>query len=336
MAGKKAPRRVTSADVARESGLSRATVSFVLNDKPNKSIPPATRERVLQAAARLGYTPYAPARTLRSGRSDIVVLVLPPWPQGPTVNDLVERAAEALTEAGYTLVTHVHSGGPDRLAAISVALAPAALVGLQPFSADELDGIRRIGTTKVFPPPESSADYDLAVTLWSRGVGRLQAEHLIARGHTRIAYALPDDPRLSGLARGRLEGVTQACAEAGLPFPVVSTVPLDTEAAARVVEAWRATASPSTAVCAYNDEIALAVLAGMRTAGLSAPADLAVIGADDITAARFAVPPLTTVAIDSGDVGADLARALLLALDGGGEDFVVNPRNIHVIERESV
>ncbi|MEU6744801.1 LacI family DNA-binding transcriptional regulator [Spirillospora sp. NPDC046719] len=336
MAGKRASRRVTSADVARESGLSRATVSFVLNDKPNKSIPPATRERVLQAAARLGYTPYAPARTLRSGRSDIVVLVLPPWPQGPTVSDLVERAAGVLTEAGYTLVTHVHSGGPDRLAAISVALAPAALVGLQPFSADELDGVHRAGTTKVFPPPESSAGYDPAATPWSRGVGRMQAEHLIARGHARIAFALPDDPRLSELARGRLEGVAQVCAEAGLPSPTVSTVPLDTEAAARVVEAWRDAAPPSTGVCAYNDEIALAVLAGMRAAGLSAPADLAVIGADDITAARFAVPPLTTVAIDSGDVGADLARALLRALDGDGEDFAVNPRNIHVIERESV
>ncbi|MBB2910266.1 DNA-binding LacI/PurR family transcriptional regulator [Streptosporangium becharense] len=343
MAGKRPARRVTSTDVARETGLSRATVSFVLNDTPNQSIPQATRERVLQAAARLGYTPYAPARTLRSGRSDVVVLVLPGWPQGPAMTEFVDRAAGVLTGAGLTLVTHVHSGDPGMLANLWAALTPAAVFGMRPFTSEEAEGMRRAGVTAVLPPPQSPPGHDLGSSLWVRGIGRVQAEHLIAKGHTRLAYALPDDPRLTDLGRGRAEGAARACADARLSPPVVSAVPADTSAAAEVLTAWRALPAPPTAVCAFNDEVALALLSGMRTLGLDAPADLAVVGADDILAARFAVPSLTTVAIDSGDLGARIAHALLRILDGDPADPaafpgvgpIPLPESVHVIERDS-
>src|SRR4051794_33842882 len=78
-------RRVTSADVARLAGVSRATVSYVHNDTPQQTISGPTRARVLDAAARLGYAPSAAARTLRTGRSDIVLCLLPDWPIGPEV-----------------------------------------------------------------------------------------------------------------------------------------------------------------------------------------------------------------------------------------------------------
>lgn len=333
MSAKKPSRRVTSADVARESGLSRATVSFVLNDKPNQSIPPATRERVLKAAARLGYVPYAPARTLRSGRSDIVLLVLPPWPQGPAMNRLVDAAAEVLTEAGLTLVTHIHLGGPERLAALITSLAPAAVAGMQPFAQEEQDVMRRAGVGLILPQPPP--DHDLADSPWSRGVGRMQAEHLITRGHEQIAYALPDDPRLAELADSRLDGVVRACADAGLAPPLTAPVPLDADQAARTVARWRDSPTRPTAVCAFNDEVALALLAGMRAMDLSAPDDIAVIGSDDIPAAAFAAPPLTTVALDSGTLGADLARALQRSLDGEPEDFASLRPGVHIIERRS-
>ncbi|MEU6781262.1 LacI family DNA-binding transcriptional regulator [Nonomuraea angiospora] len=335
MTRKKPDRRITSTDVARESGLSRATVSFVLNDTPGQSIPQATRERVLAAAARLGYTPYAPARTLRSGRSDIVLFVLPGWPQGPTMTELVDHAAEVLSQAGLTLVTHVHTGDPDRLAGLWAALNPAAVFGVRPFTPQETEGMRRAGITAVLPPPGSAADDDLAASVWVRGIGRTQAEHLIAKGHTRLAYALPDDPRLAALAQGRAEGAARACAAAGLAPPEVAAVPMDAAAAAAVLASWRDRPAAPTAVCAYNDEVALALLAGMRELGLSAPGDLAVIGADDILAARFAVPPLTTVSIDSGHLGAGIAQGVLRILDGQPADLALTLDGVRVIERTS-
>ncbi|GAA5039347.1 DNA-binding LacI/PurR family transcriptional regulator [Thermocatellispora tengchongensis] len=326
---------MTSTDVARETGLSRATVSFVLNDTPNQSIPQATRQRVLEAAARLGYTPYAPARTLRSGRSDLIVCELPDWPQSPTMAEFVDRAGEVLAEAGYTLVTHVHTDRPGGLGRLCAALAPAAVFGMRPFPPQDVEAMRRARVGVILPPPQAGSGDDLGASVWTTGIGRMQAEHLIAKGHTRIACALPDDPRVSDLSAGRAAGAAQACADAGLPAPARSPVPLDIDGAAGVVSAWRASPDAPTAVCAYNDEVALALLAGMRRLGLSAPGDLAVIGADDIPAARFAAPPLTTIALDSGDLGAHLARALLRTLDGEEQDLTLAPHGVHVVERES-
>jgi DNA-binding LacI/PurR family transcriptional regulator len=335
---KRTKRRVTSVDVAREAGLSRATVSFVLNDTPGQSIPEATRQRVLQAAERLGYTPYAPARTLRSGRSDVAVFVLPDWPQGPTMTEFVDRAAQGLSRAGLTLVTHVHTGDEQGLARLWTALTPAAVFGMRPFTSVELAGMRKAGISAILPATEELG-HDVSTTVWAKGVGRLQAEHLIRKGHTRLAYVLSNEPRLAALGQGRAEGAVEACAAAGLAPPVVSTIALDASAAAEVMEGWRdgagACEAAPTAVCAYNDEVALAILAGMRMMGLSAPADLAVIGADDIPGARFAAPPLTTVAQNSGELGARSAKALLEALQGGSPDLDLLPGDIHVVERTS-
>ncbi|MFI7639774.1 LacI family DNA-binding transcriptional regulator [Nonomuraea sp. NPDC049400] len=326
MADKK--RRITSVDVAREAGLSRGTVSFVLNNTPGQSIPEATRQRVLRAAAKLGYTPYAPARTLRSGRSDVALFVLPDWPQGPTMAALVDRAAQVLGQAGLTLITHVHAGHDDGLAQLWSALSPAAVFGMRPFSAAELEGMRRVRIPAVLPPAEQPG-YDVGSTLWINGVGRLQARYLIGKGHERLAYVLPDDPRLVALGRGRAEGAMQACGEAGLPEPLVCKIGLDIESATMAVAGWQ---DAPTAVCAYNDEVALAVLAGMRALGVSLP----VIGADDIPAARFAVPSLTTVAQDSGEIGERIAKALLRALNNADPELGSMPSDvIRVVERDS-
>ena len=101
-------------------------------------------------------------------------------------------------------------------------------------------------------------------------VGRLQAEHLAAAGHTRLGYAYPDDERLRNFAEPRLDGVRAACADLGLDAPVVRTVPLDPDRG-RAVPSRPGAAAGVTGVCAYNDEVALAVLAGLRRHGPGRP-----------------------------------------------------------------
>src|SRR3954454_3730110 len=105
------PRRPTGADVARRAGLSRATVSYVLNNSPHQVIPDPTRQRVLAAAAELGYTPSPAARALSSGRSDVILLLLPDWPIGPTVGHLLEDLSAELAAHGLTFVAHPGSAG---------------------------------------------------------------------------------------------------------------------------------------------------------------------------------------------------------------------------------
>lgn len=324
---------VTSADVARESGVSRTTVSYVLNAKDGVAIPEATRQRVRDAAARLGYMPSVAARTLRTGRSDLVLCVLPNWPVGPVIDTLLDHLATELADRGLSVLVH-HDRGPRPLAELWRAVTPRAVVGLTAFAAEDERAMRQAGIQVL----GSALDEDPQPGIFSvpqNRIGSLQIEHLARRGHHLIGYAAPSDARLAEFADRRLAGVREECAKLGLPAPRVEPVDLDAGSAAAAVRAWRAGESPITAVAAYNDEVALAVLAGLRAEGLRTPDDVAVIGVDDIPAARLAAPALTTVwqAIDAQ--ASYLASAVLAALDGTSEPPRRPSDIFHVVARDS-
>lgn len=307
-------RRLTSADVARESGVSRATVSYVLNGAPNQVISERTRQRVMEAAERLGYAPYAPARTLRSGRSDVVLFLIPEWPIGTAIASLVEHLSVRLAGAGLTLVVHAHPRAARPVSELWKAIAPAVLINHQALSPAEEAVAEKAGMLVVTPVfrPRGGRTFGS----FQRRIGELQVHHLAAGGHRRLGFAMPDDDRLRSFTAPRLAGVSQACAGLGQPAPVVVTVPLDATAAAAAVQRWVAAEPAVTGICGYNDEVALAVLAGMRERELTAPGDLAVIGVDDIPAARLGVPPLTTVATGMAVFGEHLADLVSSSLNG--------------------
>src|ERR1700712_4591685 len=108
-----AVRRVSSQDVAEAAGVSRTTVSFVLNDRPNVSIPETTRKRIWEAADRLGYTPSPEARALKLGRSEIVLCLLPDWPITGPVGIFLELMSAELAARGLTMLSHQRSAGDD-------------------------------------------------------------------------------------------------------------------------------------------------------------------------------------------------------------------------------
>jgi DNA-binding LacI/PurR family transcriptional regulator len=326
-------RRVTSADVARAAGVSRATVSYVLNDTPHQTISAGTRTRVQDAAARLGYAPSAAARTLRTGRSDVVLCLLPDWPIGPEVGALLGNLSTALARSGLTFVVHPGSREDRPIAELWKAITPAAVLAFAAFSDDEIDAMRAAGVALVVALLGRTRQRRRELEVPQQLVGRLQAEHLAGRGHTLLGYALPDDERVRIFAEPRLDGVSSACSRLGLAAPVVHTVPLDPAAAEPAVRAWRA--AGVTGVCAYNDEVALAVLAGMRRAGLAAPADVAVIGVDDIPAARLAAPALTSVTTDQRAVADHLSATIVAAVHGRPEPRLDMPGLVQVVGRES-
>ncbi|WP_412750518.1 LacI family DNA-binding transcriptional regulator [Krasilnikovia sp. M28-CT-15] len=307
-------RRVTSADVAREAGVSRATVSYVLNDTPHQSIPAETRRRVLEAAARLDYAPSAAARTLRSGRSDVVLCLLPDWPVGPEVGALLGNLSAALARRGMTFVAHPSTREDRPIAEVWKAITPAAVLAFEDLSAAEVAAMRAAGVASLVALLGRSRQRPGELEVPQQRVGRLQAEHLGALGHLRLGYAYPDDRRVAIFADPRRDGARAACAGLGLPAPVTRTVPLDADAAAAAVRDWRD--AGVTGVCAYNDEVALAVLAGLRACGLVAPGDLAVIGVDDIVAARLADPALSTVTTDQVALAEYLSETIVEVIGG--------------------
>ncbi|WP_203983292.1 LacI family DNA-binding transcriptional regulator [Sphaerisporangium rufum] len=308
---------MTATDVAKATGVSRATVGFVLNNTPGQSITAATRAKVLAAAERLGYTPYAPARALRSGRTSIVVMLLSQLPGGPVVNAVTEHLTALLAEDGLTLLVHMHPGRDEPVSALWGVVTPAAVIAFDRAWDEELAPLRRAGIPVVTPFVDPPDDLDGAVPVMMQRIGRLQVDHLVLAGHTRLGFALPDDPRLAPMAGDRLEGARFACAELGLDLPQVATVPLEVAAAAEAVAGWRAGPAPVTAVCAYNDEVAIAVLSGAHRLGVAVPGELAVIGVDDVPLAAAVSPPLTTIATHPATLSRYLYEALAAALADG-------------------
>jgi DNA-binding LacI/PurR family transcriptional regulator len=306
-------RRPTSVDVAKASGVSRATVSYVLNGAANQVISAETRRRVLEAAERLGYAPYAPARALRSGRSDVILFLIPEWPIGPAIASLIEHLSARLADANLTLVVHAHPRAGRPVGELWKTITPAAVINHQALSAAEETAARRAGMLVVTPVYQPRGKTFLP---FQRSIGELQVQHLVQAGHRRLGFALPDDDRVLAFSTPRLAGAARACLQLGLPKPVGRTVPLDAVVAGYAVQQWLAEEPRVTAVCAYNDEVGLAVLAGMRAQKLTAPQDLAVIGVDDIPAARLCAPALTTVATGMAAFGEHLADLVSCSLHG--------------------
>jgi DNA-binding LacI/PurR family transcriptional regulator len=291
--------RATSKDVAAAAGVSRATVSYVLNRTPGQTIPEATRQRVLDAAANLGYTPHASARALRSGASSLALLITQELPFGVNIATLVDRLTQGTAELGLSLVTWQRSRAVD-LASTLAHLQPRVVVVLMDLAGAERELLSRSGIPVV----------DLAVGEARRPqealMGELQARRLAERGHRRLGVVTTDNPLLSVFAGPRLDGVRHACHELGLAAPeVLELGDPDDETASRIAAAlstWHAEGSAVTGVCAYNDVYAAACLAAAHSLGLEVPRELAVIGVDDEPMARFTTPPLTTVRLRLDEV----------------------------------
>lgn len=307
-------RRPTAADVAQRAGVSRATVSYVLNDTPHQVIPEATRQRVRAAAADLGYTPSAAARALVKGRSDVVLLLLPDWPIGRGMGVLLERLSDALGKHGLTFVAHPQAAGRP-MSEVWKAITPDVVVTFEGLDHTETDKLQRAGIDVSVALIGGPRGHNLILDVPEQRTGRLQAEHLATAGHRALGYAWPDDPRLVPLAQQRLDGVRHACADLGLPEPVVIPVPLTIDGVAQALHAWLGASPTVTAICAYDDDIALAICAGARRLRLAVPHDLAVIGVDDLPAAGVAQPTLTTIRVDTTILADDIADDILRKLD---------------------
>ncbi|WP_278235473.1 LacI family DNA-binding transcriptional regulator [Isoptericola sp. AK164] len=303
---------VTSADVARAAGVSRTTVSYVLNDTPGTNISTATRDHVLATAADLGYAPSAAARALRRGQSDLVVCVLPDWPTGPVVDTVLDLLTDNLAQRGLFLLVH-HHRSTRPLRELWKAVTPRVVVGLTHFPTEDLRALRQAGIEVVGAGSVDDGGHPGIDAGNQRGLGELQVEHLVAQGYRRLAIATTPDDRLREFAELRTDGVRRACAQAGLPEPQLAVVDPGVPAT-EVVRRW--SRDGVDAVACYNDEVALAVLAGARAEGVEVPGRLAVVGLDDVPAAALADPPLTTIAQPSAAQAQHLAASVEAVLDG--------------------
>lgn len=309
---------VTLEVIARELGVSRATVSNAYN-RPDQ-LSPKLRKRILRTATRLGYVgPDPMARSLRRGRADAVGLIvdesLTYSLEDPAALRFLRGVAHECQERGLVL-TLVPPRTPSGEApgALDTAIADGFILHCDNTTNATQARIKTRGLPLVFVDgPDDEHD---EVGIDDEGGARWCAEHLIGLGHRRLAVvSLPRDPtddhrglisrrdqdRVAyNVVRARLRGYRSAAEDAGLAWrdvPVVSGGrPLSSfEAGAEALRILLKRAKRPTAVLAMSDELARGVLAAAAEAGLDVPAELSVVGFDDVTGTGPATPALTTI-----------------------------------------
>ncbi|MGC0343241.1 DNA-binding LacI/PurR family transcriptional regulator [Streptomyces sp. SLBN-8D4] len=296
----------TSADVARVAGVSRATVSYVLNNTSAVRISEPTRRRVHEAAKELGYVPHAAARSLRAGHSRMVLMPAPSIPVGPLYSQFISELQWALGRLDYTVVQYGSVGlQGDEAARAWAELRPVAVlvpgVGLGPQGVALL---RRSGARAVVTLAPEAVEGAHALLMDHAGVGHSAAGHLYARGRRRIGVVVPEESGLEAFSLPRLAGVRRALQGTDA---TLTELPLayEEQAAAKLAVRWRDLGLD--AVFAYNDEYAMLLMRALQDEGVRIPEDTAVIGADDLLLGRLLRPRLSTVHIELPS-GRDLAE----------------------------
>jgi DNA-binding LacI/PurR family transcriptional regulator len=305
--------RVTMRDVARRAGVSQPLVSLVIAGSPTARVAEATRARILAAARELGYRPNVVAQALVQRRSYSMGVIVPDL-RNPFFTDVVSGVERVAAGQGYavllcdaaevTVERHL-----DALRARQIDGVIIDAIGAASVSADLLADLNVVlidAPSAAFPGVASDA----------AGAGRLAAEHLLKLGHRRIGYLGPASDTWAFRMRER--GVVQALRDAGVPIR-----PDDLRRAAPTPDGGRGAAKtllarpdhPTAIVCA-NDLMALGALKACAIAGIAVPADLSVVGCDDIETARLVTPELTTVHVPARGLGARAARMLLQVLEG--------------------
>lgn len=324
----------TSADVALAAGVSRATVSFVLNDKPNSRVSDDTRHRVLEAARLLGYTPNTAARSLASGEAVAGLLVASSAADhGATVERTLNQLLARTVDDGTDAIRHadVSSSGAEAGQLWAKLRPEAVLAEAARCDAEATEVLRLAGVRALIVHGTKPVPYAPTLVIPQRPFGRAAVEHLVALGHRRLAFLMPT--AASAMADDRLAGAREAAEAAGARLAVTHAA-----ASAATVRDWAHglrydTAAP-TAVVAAHDGLAIAAIRALTDAGLRVPADLSVIGADDHPASADFIPRLTTVAFDADELAAALVEAYATMRAGGRVERVDAPE-VRVRERES-
>ncbi len=315
-------KRPTQVDVARVAGVSRATVSFVINNTTDNRVPISeeTRQRVLRAVAELGYIPDTRAQALRSGDTRTIGLIIPDS-HNPHFWQNVEGIEREAREVGYHILFSSMELNAEYGVDIFMDLASRRIDGLILMGTfiDQSEAAqttlaqllkRRLAIVEISDRPNQNHDLDGVFSDY-RAVTRQAMEHLITLRHRRIGLIYGAEP--AELALDRFEPYRNSLEAAGIPFKSDWVV----YCGSTLLDGYRAamqllqTAPRPSAVLAVNDLMAISLLRAAADLGLSVPRDLSLISFDDIPVANFMVPRLTTASKDAVRLGREAVRLIL-------------------------
>lgn len=314
-------KRPTQQDVARLAGVSRATVSYVLNGLTDGyvTITAETRERVMKAVADLGYQPDATAQSLRSGTTNTIGLLIPDM-HNPHYWQIAYGVESELRTKGYDVLLMSAALDPQRELHSIKTLGRRRIDGLillltyYEHVRDELDALVRqrkplvlIGTTP--------STMDIARTSYKEGAVAVM-KHLLEQGHRQIGFIYVRDEAYPEQGTDRLVAYRQGLQSVGM----TTDDSLIRYCGTSIDEGYQAglslldLASPPTAMIAINDLLAMGVMRAVNERHLRIPDDISVASFDDIEMAAYLNPPLTTVHIDAEELGRAATRLIFRRL----------------------
>jgi DNA-binding LacI/PurR family transcriptional regulator len=345
-----APRRITIQEVARDVGLSASTVSVVLNGHHRAiGIRESTRQAVLEASQRLGYTPNHAARSLRRRRSNVLSLLVQDL-ANPCFVDIALAARTAAEARGYEL--NVVGAGPvdaelralDRLRddGSDGVLVATGRHGTRPAALESLRRLVARGLPTVVLLDRSPDPRVPAIRVDVEAGARAAVQHLVQLGHLRIAHialAGPGPIEHEQSSQGdRFRGYAAALQEVGIE-PGADWVVRgpDTLAGghAMMCDLLDRPGPRPTATLVYNDLTAIGVLRALAERGLRVPDDMALIGTDGIELGRYTTPALTTVDHPRAELGVLGIEALCALLGGDAPEHTERVLAPTLVVRES-
>jgi DNA-binding LacI/PurR family transcriptional regulator len=311
--------RVTSQQVAKQAGVSRTTVSFILNDVPGVKFPQETKDRVFTAAEELGYVPDAAARTLASGKTYTVGLVLRQT-EHLKVDSFISQAIYGLNEVcnryGFRILIE-SADDINRVGTYSSLVRAKKIDGVVVLNARMDDkqlyelvdeGFPTVLIGSVGHPKEYAVVHESRA---EQGV-----EHLVSLGHKRIAHITLAPLSDHSVSYERLLSYRRVLEGAGLNVgeELVRFGNYTAKSGFEAMQDLLRVKPYPTAVFAGNDTVAVGVMAAIQQKSLRIPRDIAVVGYDDIPIAAYTSPPLTTVrlpAVEPGRIAGDMVISLV-------------------------
>lgn len=313
-------RRPTIADVARQAGVSTATVSLAMNGRAGVNA--ATAERVRRAAADLGWLPSARARALSRSRAQAIGIIIrrPAELIGidPFFSNLIAGVESVLSRSDNALVVRVVGDREQELLAYKTMVAEGRVDGFLLTDLEMRDRRHEYLLECGLPAlvvGGPAARYPLAaVGTDERAAAREAVQHLIELGHRRIGHVAGTAGYIH--TRARQGAWRDALRAAGLPPGPVAAGGFSAAGGARTTRRLLAAPEPPTALFYANDLMALAGMSTAAEMGIAVPQQLSVIGFDDVELAAHVSPPLTTIGRDTQDWGRQCATTLLALIDG--------------------
>jgi DNA-binding LacI/PurR family transcriptional regulator len=334
-------RRVTTFDIAREAGVSRSTVSHVLNNQPGVNLSAKTKARVRATARKLGYVPNSAAQMLVTGRSRSIGLVLPRadiLAVDGFIPIMIHGLNEVCRERGYRLLMEAirEPTGENAYSDLAKSKRVDSLIVINPRKGDlALQNVIKSKFPVLLGGTFGRPDENAIATQEGQASWQI-TRHLISLGHRRIAHISHASLDYVSAYR-RVEGYRLALEEASLPYAQSLVVAGDFSFASgyRSMKQILARDARPTALFAGNDTIAIGAMLALREAGLSVPKDFAVAGYDDLPIAAYACPPLTTVRTHAFEQGRLLAEAAIRLMNKEPIGSQHNSLPLELIIRES-